>query len=59
MPITLHRESCGSNTAPEIEGEDLSLCIPPELQSDQREKDGLSSTCRTDDQGVADITDVK
>ena len=42
-----------------IEGEDLRVGIAAKLQGHQGEKDGLARTCRTDDQRMADIADVK
>ena len=59
MPIAAHGKRCGPDRAAEVERKDLSIGITAELQSHEGEQHGLARAGRADDEGVADIADVK
>src|SRR3546814_16310177 len=59
LPIADHGQSGSTDRAAEIEGEDLIVGIPPELQRHQRQQHRLAGSSGADDEGVADIADMK
>src|SRR5712664_2024522 len=59
MPVAAHRQRCGADRAAEVESKNLIVRIAPELQRHQRQQYRLARAGRTDDEGVADIADMK
>jgi hypothetical protein len=59
VPVPAHGDRRRADRAAEIEGEDLGARVAPELQRHQREKHALARAGGADDQGVADVADVK
>src|SRR6266850_2956041 len=59
MPVAAHRKRRGADRAAEVESKNLIVRIAPELQRHQRQQYRLASAGWTDDEGVADIADVK
>ena len=59
MPVAAHRKRRRADRTAEVEGEDLRSGIAAELHRHQRQQHALSRVRRSDDQGMADIADVK
>src|SRR5882672_10467320 len=59
MPVAAHGEGCGADRAAEVESKNLIVRIAPELQRHQRQQYRLARAGWADDEGVADIADVK
>ena len=59
VPVAAHGEGSRADRTAEVEGEHLRSVVASELQSHQREQDGLARAGRSDDERVTDIADME
>ena len=59
VPVTATSKRSRTDRAAEVEREYLRCGVPAELQRHERQQHGLARAGRADDEGVADVADVK
>ena len=59
MPVAPHGDGRCADRAAEVERNDLRRAVAAELQRDERQQDRLTGARRSDDQRVADISNMQ